>query len=99
MAISIFIFLAVVIPLVVSLFWGPKLSLIKAVWILAAILSIVAGVAFIGSGTFSAVFGLLLMGLGVFMVVRIFRPHFNTRMREKREHEQDREGLSSWLRS
>jgi hypothetical protein len=99
MAIPIFIFLAVVVPLVVSLIWGPKLPLIKVVWGLAAILSIVAGVAFIGSSVLSAIFGLLLMGLGVFMVVRIFTPHFNTRMKEERKHDQDREGLSSWLRS
>jgi hypothetical protein len=75
----VFLFLAVLLPLILLALIGPKLILVKSVWVLAAVLSFTAGVMFIGYGGFITACGLLFVVSGVLVAITAVRSYLRVR--------------------
>ena len=78
----VFLFLAVLLPLFLLALIGPKLILVKSVWILAAVLSFIVGVMLIGYGGFATACGFVFAVSGVLVAVTAVRSYLRLRFGE-----------------
>jgi hypothetical protein len=86
---SMYFFLAVVLPVILLwLTFGPKLLLVKAVWVGAGILLCVCGlmIAGAGGGVAATIGGLFFAASGVIVVITAVKSYLQTHYRWFQEH-------------
>jgi len=74
-----FLLLAVLLPLILLALIGPKLILVKLVWIFAAALSVTTGIMLVGYGGFVTACGLLFVASGTLVAVTAIWSYFRLR--------------------
>lgn len=83
---SFYIFLAIVGPLLLlALAFGPKLLLVKAVWIGVGILLFLSGITLFGGGGAASVAGIFFAALGVAVVIVAVRTYFQAHLKRAPE--------------
>ena len=82
MGISIFLLLAVLLPFIALAIIGPKLILIKSIWVIAAALALTAGVALIGYGGLVSALGFFFAASGALIAITAVWSYFRVRSKE-----------------
>jgi hypothetical protein len=84
---SLFFFLAVIVPLLLlCLAFGPKLLLVKSIWVGAGVLLFVCGIMIASNGGATALIaGLFFAASGVMVVVAAVKIYLQTHLRWSRE--------------
>src|SRR5437868_1831854 len=89
---SIYFFLALIMTIL--LLWlvvGPKLLLVKSVWVAAGMLLLVCGTMITGGGSVAAVIGgLFFVASGIIMIVTAINSYFLTQLRWAQERSRSR---------
>jgi len=78
----IFLLLAVLLPLIFLALIGPKLVLVKSVWVITAVLSVTVGIMLIGYGGFASLCGLFFVASGVIVALGAVWSYFRVRFKE-----------------